>query len=140
SLDNTVSLLKGDGTGSFTAFGSPVSVGRNPGAIAVGDFDKDGSQDLAVTNSDADTITILRGDGNGGMTRAETGLTTGAHPLGISVLDYDNDGNPDLAVANTNAATVSLFHGNGTGAFTGAATLSVGSIPAIIVAGDFNGD
>ena len=48
----------GDGDGTFTEDG-PYDVGYIPVASAVGDFDGNGSQDVAVVNSESDTISIL---------------------------------------------------------------------------------
>ncbi len=69
SYPNTVSILLGNGNGTFReAPGSPIAVGANPDSVAVGDFNSDGIADLAVTNSGATTVSILLGDGSGGFT------------------------------------------------------------------------
>jgi len=58
--DGTVTLLLGNGDGTFTqATGSPFPVGNGPTAIAVADFNGDGKLDLAVTNSTDGTVSIL---------------------------------------------------------------------------------
>jgi hypothetical protein len=42
-------VLLGNGDGTFTAAsGSPVKVGSNPISIAIGDFNGDGTSDLAA--------------------------------------------------------------------------------------------
>jgi FG-GAP-like repeat len=49
SGDGTVTLLLGEGNGTFTeASGSPYSVGGNPYAISAADFNGDGKLDLAL--------------------------------------------------------------------------------------------
>ena len=52
SNNNNVSILRGDGSGGFSAAsGSPISVGAGPVSIAVGDFNGDGVTDLAVVKA-----------------------------------------------------------------------------------------
>jgi hypothetical protein len=56
--DNTVSVLLGDGNGSFApAVDTPTGV--FPMSIAVGDFNGDGYPDLAVANHDSSSVTVL---------------------------------------------------------------------------------
>src|SRR5207249_4295215 len=46
-----VAILLGDGSGGFTQpAGSPIGAGTNPDSVAVGDFNGDGTPDLAVAN------------------------------------------------------------------------------------------
>src|SRR4051794_22249567 len=50
--------------------GSPVGVGTTPSSVAVGRFNSDTFDDLAVTNDHSDDVTILLGNGSGGFTAA----------------------------------------------------------------------
>src|SRR5947209_5068 len=61
----TVSILLGNGNGTFASSGSPVSVGSSPQSIALGDLNGDGTPDLAATNRLANTVSILLGHGGG---------------------------------------------------------------------------
>jgi uncharacterized repeat protein (TIGR01451 family) len=57
---NGVAVMLGDGTGGFSpAPGSPFTVGNYPLAVALGNFDGDGTTDIAVTNSNGNNATIL---------------------------------------------------------------------------------
>jgi hypothetical protein len=58
--DNTVSLLLGNGDGTFTpASGSPYAVGNGPISLTAADFNGDGKLDLAVANLTDGTVSIL---------------------------------------------------------------------------------
>src|ERR1700678_4444345 len=67
--DDTISVLLGNGDGTFTAAPSPSS--DLPGAIAVGDFDGDGIPDLAVAPVlDEGNSEVFLGNGDGTFTIA----------------------------------------------------------------------
>ena len=110
SADNTVSVLLGNGDGTFTLKSSPT-VGDAPYSFAVGDFNGDGILDLAVANCgdcsylnyNSNTVTVLLGNGDGTFTTKST-LTVGTAPEFVAVGDFNGDGIPDLAV--TNGATI----------------------------------
>ena len=58
--DNTITLLLGNGDGTFTQTGgSPYAVGKGPYQIAAADFNGDGKLDLAVANLTDGTVSIL---------------------------------------------------------------------------------
>ncbi len=144
SNSNTVSILLGTGTGAFTqASGSPHTVGQNPFAVVVGDFNGDGHADLAVANEGSDTVTILLGDGSSHFTATGTPVAVGGNPFGLAVGDFNGDGIADLAVANESSGTVTILQGNGSGGFAvvpGSQQLAVGDNPNAVAVGDFNGD
>src|SRR5207253_1724637 len=55
---DNISVLLGNGAGRFTA-ASNFNAGATPSAIATGDFNADGSADLALANADSNNISIL---------------------------------------------------------------------------------
>jgi uncharacterized repeat protein (TIGR01451 family) len=59
---NEVFLLSGIGDGTFTD-GAKYPVGADPQAAAIGDFNGDGSADLAVANLSSSNVSILLGNG-----------------------------------------------------------------------------
>jgi uncharacterized repeat protein (TIGR01451 family) len=55
-------VLLGNGAGSFSsAVGSPYPCGRFPTSIAIGEFNGDGSADVAVANRDNATVSVFLG-------------------------------------------------------------------------------
>jgi hypothetical protein len=139
---NNVSILRGDGAGSFSAatnFLAAPNPFSQPFSVAVGDFNGDGKQDLAVTNLDSN-LSVLLGDGAAGFGPA-TPFAVGAAPFSVAVGDFNGDGRQDLATANAGSANVSVMLGKGDGGFDVVVTpLGVGTMPFSVAVGDFNGD
>src|SRR5919198_187859 len=116
-----------------------VPAGNGPYASAVGDFNGDGKQDLAVTNVTTSSVAILLGNGNGSFGAPAT-FPVGNNPSSIAVSDFNGDGKQDLAVANLGANTAGIYLGNGAGGFSLSANVRVGDGPYSVTVGDFNGD
>jgi len=103
-----VTLLVGKGNGTFMPATNPLTVGNDPWSVVVGDFNGDGSADLAVANNSDDTLTILLGKGNGKFT-AQKPVRVGDFPQAEAVGDFNGDGISDLAVANSGSDTCSIL-------------------------------
>ncbi len=123
--------------------GSPVGAGTTPISVAVGDFNGDGTNDLAVANLNSGNVTILLGDGNGGFTNAlGSPVGAGIGPQSVAVGDFDGDDMSDLAVANFDSGNVTILLGDGSGGFSQPAgsPVGAGSFPYSVAVGDFNSD
>jgi len=138
-LDNTVAILRGNGNGTFQAAVS-YAAGSGPIFVAVGDFNIDGRQDLAVANGGG--VSILLGNANGTF-QSPVNYAAGANPVSIVVGDFNNDNWSDLIVVNSNSNNVSILRGNpppNLGTFQAPVNYAVGSFPVSVAAGDFNAD
>jgi hypothetical protein len=150
SGDNTISVLLGNGDGTFQA-PQNTAVGIEPLALAVADFNGDGYLDVAVLNSahisgnqyGEGTVGLLLGNGDGSFQPAQT-YQTGRAPSGLAVGDFNCDGALDLAVTipnlNGGNGTVAIFLGKGDGSFQAAQSYAVGPLPQAPAVADFNGD
>ncbi len=93
SYDNTVSVLLGNGDGTFQPQ-VPYAVGSAPEAIASGDFNGDSRTDVAVIQGG--NVSVLLANGDGTFAAAGQFVTTPhATPL---VADVNGDGTKDVLV------------------------------------------
>jgi hypothetical protein len=131
-----VSVLLGNGDGTFQAAVN-YPAGTWSVSVAVGDFNGDGKQDLAVANEvSPGTVSVLLGQGDGTFLPAQT-YPTGSAPSSVAVGDFNGDGIPDLAVANP-GGKVSVLLGKGDGSFLPAVQYAAGG--GWLAVADFNGD
>jgi hypothetical protein len=137
----SVTVLLGNGDGTFSATASSPATGYEPDALVTGDFNGDGILDLAVANEGSNTVTVLLGNGDGTFTAASASPATGSLPDAIAMADFNGNGIEDLAVANQQG-TVTVLLGKGDGTFTTAPNLpnSGEYYFSSIVTADFNGD
>jgi hypothetical protein len=143
SGDNTVSVLLGNGGGTFTAQQPKLATGSVPYSLTAGDFNGDSKLDLAVTNfanGVPSTVSIFLGNGDGTF-QAPATYAAGSGPISVITGDFNGDSKLDLAVANQNDHSVSILLGNGDGSFQAHVDYPAGtSDVAAVATGDFNGD
>jgi FG-GAP-like repeat len=118
---------------------SNYPTGTLPLSVISGDFNQDGTQDLATANQTSATVSVLLGVPLVGGFSPATSVAVGSAPTAIITGDLNNDGILDLATANQTAGTVSVLLGNGTGSFA-VTNYAVGTNPNSIATGDFNSD
>ncbi len=146
----TISILLGNGDGTFRAGGLFDPGGFHTSSVAVGDFNGDGKLDLVVVNGgDAPAVDrnvgVLLGNGDGTFQPVAV-YDAGAAPGFVAVGDFNGDGKLDFVVTGNSsddisAGEVSIFLGRGDGTFAPAVTYPTGGIGASSVAvADLNGD
>ncbi len=159
--DNSISLFRGNGDGTFTEFpGSPFKLTNTstvsetaPVAMVSSNFrnkinpiNSGNEVDLAVVNKNSNNVAILLStvDSNLNVTLAEatnSPIAVGTTPVAIAAGDLNADGVPDLAVVNQSDATVSVLLGSASldATFSAAqgSPLPTGSTPAGIVIANF---
>jgi len=134
---NAVSVRLGNGNGSFSTV--PDTPGP-AGPLALGDFNNDASEDLAMGSGEP-VGRVLLGLGTGGFQAPKSFPLP--QPADIrsawAVADFNGDRHQDVAVMlPTNVVSVRLGIGDGT--FGSAKNVSVGPMPRALAVGDFNSD
>lgn len=134
-----VSILIGNGDGTFQPKRDFGIEALHPASITNGDFNGDGITDLATANYETlpYSVSILIGNGDGSFELPQR-YATGYFPWDLIAQDFNADGRLDLATANR-GYSVSILIGNGDGTFNPRLDYSVGT-GAAVAAGDYNGD
>lgn len=116
----------------------------NAQQVAVGDFDGDGDNDLAVSRGSSNVISFF--ENTSGVFAHNSDLSSqGTDSQGLVAADFNVDGHMDLAVANKGSDEIETFDyaGDGTSgnfAFTRNTPISTTANPELLAAGDMNGD
>ncbi len=141
-----LTIMLGNGDGTFQS--SQMDVGIGMSEIAVGDFNRDGFKDLAMSGSSA-RLYLLRGNGDGTFVQQPTQtLIPGENHLGedgtdIDVGDFNRDSIQDLVVAvSLNGSRTVILIGNGDGTFRPPHIITEPEIriPHYQAVADYNGD
>jgi hypothetical protein len=100
SSGNSISVLIGNGLGSFSA-ASSFAVGGIPTSVSSADFNEDGKMDLVITNdAPANTVSVLIGNGLGSFSVA-TNFAVGTNPYGGNQWSQPGYGNTNAYNHNT---------------------------------------
>jgi tetratricopeptide (TPR) repeat protein len=123
--DQAIRVLHNHGDGSFEeldAAGMGLKSSGHAVTCAVGDYDGDGLNDLAVALDDR--VLLFRNLGHGQFkdVTAQSGIAPRNRPTGITFVDYDHDGDLDLLLTGAplkpgDESNV-LWRNNGDGTFT----------------------
>ena len=122
---DTVSIRLGDGLGNFSGFSSntTVVVGDSPRAIAIGDFNNDGTQDLAVPSATGSKASIRLGACFPGLTSAVSRKMHNATPFDIAL---PLNGEPGVECRSSSPGHTLVFAFT-TNVVSGSATVTTGT-------------
>jgi hypothetical protein len=137
-------LGNGDGTFRYGSIAAHSYYGSGPAAIAAGDFNNDGNEDLAFgadVNGPPTQLGVNFGDGEGKFRYGtRSSFHFGNYPFAMALGDFNRDGNLDLVSATT-PTDLLVFLGEGNGILNRTADYSAfGSTPFALSVADLNGD
>jgi hypothetical protein len=136
---SSVSLFKGRSDGALEpAVDVPVGIlgASVPYGVVIADFDGDGKNDMAITDSRSQTTIVRLGHGDGSFGPEEAYPGAGY----LVAFDVDLDGRLDLIAAHEDVVGVLLGRGDGTFHNPLVSTTGAGSRPYSLAVGDFNLD
>jgi hypothetical protein len=117
-----------------------------PQSVAIGDFNKDGKLDLAVTNVFGGSVSVLMGNGNGSF-QPQVQYPVAGLADALVVDDFNGDGELDIAVSvtcqshpNCVLGSVTVLNGHGDGTFLAGPSYAVGPDPNFLAVGYFSGN
>ncbi len=112
---HVLTVLLGRADGTFTKVGSHNSIGADPRAMVVGDFNGDGNLDVIV-GDDSGALTEFAGDGTGSLASAGK-IATVDSVASIAAGRFTNDGHLDLVVSDSGSNAAVILTGEGNGSF-----------------------
>jgi hypothetical protein len=150
--EGVVSVMLGNGDGSFQSAVTYNSGGQNAFRVALADVNGDGKSDVLVANlcslCDHGIVSVLLGNGNGTLQAARSYSSGGITARSLAVADVNQDGKLDVMVTNgcENVAlcptgSVGVLLGNGDGTFRTAHLYNSGApVASSVAVADLNGD
>ena len=144
-LNNTLPTQYPDGRSFAAEHNLANGYGNFADSVAVGDFNKDGLLDIAVSYLQDNSVRVLLNNGTGASNfNTATVYPVGNQPYSVVSGDLNGDGYPDLVAVNSNISspvgTISVLLNNKNGTFAPAVTYNVGKQPYQVAIGDINGD
>ena len=110
-----------------------------PELIVAGDWNGDGSVDLAVNVTGFDNVAIFRGDGQGGFS-VKRHIVSDTLNKGLATADFNRDGHLDLVTATAWGYDLDIYQGDGLGGFTSQGQLKGDGEPTRLFLKDVNND
>jgi len=144
-----VFTFRGNGDGSFGP--APVAALQDAlfNAVAAGDLNADGNDDIAAGLIGTNEVAVLLGNGDGTFL-PEARFPAGDNPSALASADLNGDGHLDLAVTSQNwydfvpdpppQGSLAILLGTGDGTFSPAPVYATPPMPRAIASADLNGD
>lgn len=137
--DNRLHLYTQTGTGTLTRT-QQVATSSVPMAMAKGDLNHDGLDDVAVVNQADDTLGVFLQLPGGGLSSMVT-YATGTSPDGLALGDFNSDTRLDVAVSHAVDQTIAIYYQQADGTLSAPTMIGISSGGFNeLEAGDVNGD
>lgn len=126
---STVALYSRSVTSNKFVFSADVPIAADLGGMALGDFDGNGAQDVAIAGFDK-SWRLLTIDRSGKSVKVTNTTGNGFIMGGMVSGDWDNDGKTDLAMINSTTGRIYIFNlSNGSTPVSSVDIANTGTIP-----------
>lgn len=131
----------GSSAGNIDTLPTSFPIDSTPQAMAFGDFNIDGFQDVITVNGEAGTISLLYGNSQTEFKSGPT-INLGGNLSALAIADIDRDGIDDVLVMDQANSNLRYFRGNGDLANAQAKTINTKDLGRLadIKLADFNND
>ena len=145
----SVSVLLGNGDGTFQPAVDYATGGSSAQSVALGQLQSGGPLDVVTANTGSDTVSVLLGKGDGTFSPAvQYTADPNAGPIAVAVGNFTANGIPDIVTVNSRITerygrivshtySYSVLAGNGNGTFQTAVTNTLPDAPSSLAAGEF---
>jgi hypothetical protein len=127
---NNISILLGNGNGTFASAVNYPTIGIVPVCLAIGDVNGDGKPDVVI--GDQPGVEVFLGNGNGTFQNPSS-ISLPPYIQSVAIGDVTGDGKPDVVAARQQGTSSTSFAfvlpGNGNGTFGAPSAFAVGEIP-----------
>ncbi|WP_165768206.1 T9SS type A sorting domain-containing protein [Hymenobacter amundsenii] len=128
----------------FSRFRTPA---YRPSNFALADFNRDGVEDLVVTNPDNNQFTVVIASSRADRypewannQRADVLPSLGSRPVQVAAADVSGDFLPDIALAHEGSNEITLFLNSRTGEFGTTVSYPLSAAPRQVMLQDLNDD
>lgn len=134
-----VTVLLGQGGGTFSAGVSYAMTPAGYTKVALADMNRDGNLDVVASGESPGSISVLLGRGDGTL-EAKANNSAMPRPRGLTVADVNADAVPDVLTGSWQDGYVSVRLGRGDGTLGERAEYWAGGSVSSVAVADFNGD
>lgn len=136
----TISVLVGNGNGTFRPTITYGTLILKPHGLDVGDINRDGKLDIVVVGWGGNQLGVRLGRGDGTFFPAEMLYATGLKPFEVIIADFNRDGYNDAATSNSGSRDISVLLNNRAGGFSAGVRYAAEGGPFGIGAADLDRD